>query len=253
MTDRAPTRFAAISDIHSNSDALAAVLDDIAALGISDIVNLGDHLSGPLAAKETADILMGRDVPCLRGNHDRWLVEKPVHKMNASDRNAFAQLKQEHINWLSRLQATLVLWDEVFLCHASPDSDVSNWIEKVAETGAVDSKDSAEVEALASTVQQPLMLCGHTHLPKTRTLSGGQLLVNPGSIGCPAYSDDTPVHHIMQSGTPDASYAILDSASGGWVAEHRLVAYDSARMVQMARENQRPDLAQALATGRPDQ
>ncbi|MBL8561144.1 MAG: metallophosphoesterase family protein, partial [Gemmobacter sp.] len=41
-------RFAAIADIHGNADALAAVLADIDAQGITEIVNLGDLLSGPL-------------------------------------------------------------------------------------------------------------------------------------------------------------------------------------------------------------
>ena len=42
-------RFAAIADVHGNLLALEAVLKDIADLGITEIVNLGDHLSGPLA------------------------------------------------------------------------------------------------------------------------------------------------------------------------------------------------------------
>ena len=36
-------KFAAIADIHGNSAALEAVLADIAALGITEVVNLGDH------------------------------------------------------------------------------------------------------------------------------------------------------------------------------------------------------------------
>lgn len=39
--------FAAIADIHGNCAALEAVLEDIARLGIKDIVNLGDCFSGP--------------------------------------------------------------------------------------------------------------------------------------------------------------------------------------------------------------
>ena len=46
-------RFAAIADIHGNALALDAVLVDIAALGIADAVNLGDHVSGPLEARRT--------------------------------------------------------------------------------------------------------------------------------------------------------------------------------------------------------
>lgn len=84
-------RFAVISDIHGNSDALAAVLADIDALQIQTIINLGDHLSGPLAARETADMLMAREMICIRGNHDRWLVEKPLADMGPSDRVAREQ------------------------------------------------------------------------------------------------------------------------------------------------------------------
>ena len=44
-------RFAAIADIHGNHLALDAVLADIRAQGIDDIVNLGDMASGALDAR----------------------------------------------------------------------------------------------------------------------------------------------------------------------------------------------------------
>ena len=43
-------KFAAIADIHGNCSALEAVLADIGQHRISEVVNLGDHLSGPLGA-----------------------------------------------------------------------------------------------------------------------------------------------------------------------------------------------------------
>src|SRR4051812_13419918 len=58
---RIPMRFAAIADVHGSSLALEAVLADIGAQGISDIVNPGDMLSGPLGARPTIDILMKLD------------------------------------------------------------------------------------------------------------------------------------------------------------------------------------------------
>jgi predicted phosphodiesterase len=45
-------KFAAIADIHGNRPALEAVLADIAGLGINEVVNLGDHVSGPLEAAQ---------------------------------------------------------------------------------------------------------------------------------------------------------------------------------------------------------
>jgi predicted phosphodiesterase len=40
--------FAVIADVHGNSFALEAVLEDIEQRGIQQIINLGDHLTGPL-------------------------------------------------------------------------------------------------------------------------------------------------------------------------------------------------------------
>ena len=60
-------KLAAIADIHGNCTALQAVLADIAALGIAEVVNLGDHLSGPLEPGRTADLLIARGAPSIRG------------------------------------------------------------------------------------------------------------------------------------------------------------------------------------------
>ena len=59
-----PDRFVLIADIHGNADALAAVLADIDARegAGAGIVNLGDHLSGPLDPAGTAALLRGRAV-----------------------------------------------------------------------------------------------------------------------------------------------------------------------------------------------
>jgi predicted phosphodiesterase len=67
-------KFAAIADVHGNIAALEAVLADIAALGIADVVNLGDHVSGPLEAARTADLLIARGFPSIRGDQDRRLM-----------------------------------------------------------------------------------------------------------------------------------------------------------------------------------
>jgi predicted phosphodiesterase len=60
-------RFAAIADVHGNCLALEAVLEDIAAQGITEVVNLGDHLSGPLEASRTADLLIEHNFPSVLG------------------------------------------------------------------------------------------------------------------------------------------------------------------------------------------
>src|SRR6478752_7451055 len=89
---RPDMRIAAISDIHGNIDALRAILADIGRQQVIETVNLGDHVSGPLAAAETADLLMTLAIPSIRGNCDRTIVESSPRELGLSDRTAYAQL-----------------------------------------------------------------------------------------------------------------------------------------------------------------
>jgi putative phosphoesterase len=242
-------RLAAIADIHGNCLALEAVLADIRRLGIDTVVNLGDHLSGPLEARRTADLLMACNFPSIRGNHDRWLIEKNPAEMGPSDKAAHAQLDAAHRAWLAALPATLVFRDEIFLCHGTPASDTIYWMEQVSASGRVEMASIEDIEAAAESIDRPVILCGHTHIPRVVRLRDGRLIVNPGSVGCPGYTDDEPVHHVVQAGTPDACYAVLEKQSGRWSVAFRHVPYDNLAAAEMARAANRPEWASALATG----
>ncbi|MEM9027524.1 MAG: metallophosphoesterase family protein [Pseudomonadota bacterium] len=242
-------RFAAIADVHGNVAALEAVLADIAALGISDVVNLGDHFSGPLAAGRTGDLLLQRDFPSIRGNHDRWLLEQSRDEMGPSDAVADADLRSEHKAWLAGLPATLVYQDEVFLCHGTPTSDTTYWLESVSPDAIVHQTPIEQVEREAQGVDFPLILCGHTHIPRAVRLRDGRYIVNPGSVGVPGYDDDAPVYHVVQTGNPDACYAVLEKVRGQWQVMFRYVPYDTAPMVTLAKSRNRPEWARALESG----
>ena len=242
-------KFAILADIHGNSSALTAVLADMAAVGIREAVNLGDHFSGPFDAHGTAELLMARNFPTIRGNHDRWLVEKQAADMCASDRTALAQLEPAQLDWVRGLPSTCIVFDEVFLCHGTPTSDQSYWLERVEPNGQVRSARACEIESEADGISASLILCGHTHIPKIIRLRDGRVVANPGSVGCPGYQDDMPVPHFMQTGTPNASYAIAEKVDGDWLITFRSVPYDRDVMVQLAQSNGRADWARAIATG----
>lgn len=242
-------KFAVIADIHGNADALAAVLDDIAAQNVTAVVNLGDHLSGPLAARETVEMLMSREIASIRGNHDRWLVETDPSEMGLSDRNAFDELEPRHLDWLRALAPTHMPREDVFMCHGTPESDTTYWLERVGRDGAVVSRGHDDIAREARGIGASLFLCGHSHLPRRVDLPDGKTVLNPGSVGCPAYVDDEPVFHVMQSGTPAACYAIVERRGKGWMSSFRHVPYDARRMTSLARERKRPDWASGLATG----
>ncbi|MCZ8180330.1 MAG: metallophosphoesterase family protein [Rhizobium sp.] len=245
-------RFAAIADIHGNAAALEAVLADIAAQGIQtgDIVNLGDCLSGPLEAGRTADILVPLRLVTVRGNHDRYLIEHASGDMHEWEADAFSQLTARHLDWLRALPFDAVFRDVAYLCHARPQDDGTYWLEQVTPEGRVVLRDQSEIEAWAQGIAQPLILCGHTHLPRAVRLSDGRLIVNPGSVGCPAYDDDAPVYHKVEAGSPLASYAILEKTDAGWSVSFRLVPYDHMAQSRLAERNGRPSWTTGLATGR---
>jgi diadenosine tetraphosphatase ApaH/serine/threonine PP2A family protein phosphatase len=242
-------RFAAIADVHGNYLALEAVLADVRTQGITEIVNLGDMASGPLDALKTMDILMTVDAVHVLGNHDRYLIDRPPEKMGSWDRPAHAQLKAKHLDWLRAVPPTRVFRDQVFLCHATPASDEVYWLEAVLPDGMVRLAARDQIEAAANGITQSLILCAHSHLARAVKLRDGRLIVNPGSVGSPGYRDTHPFPHVVEAGTPDARYAILELGGGQWHVTFRHVPYDHDAMAALARHNGQPELASALATG----
>ena len=105
------------------------------------------------------------------------------------------------------------------------------------------------IEKGAEGIPQPLILCGHTHIARAVRLSDGRMIVNPGSVGSPGFSDHVPYPHLIEAGTPDARYAILELTSGNWSVTFRHVPYDNNAMALLARRNGDPEFASALATG----
>ena len=242
-------KIAAISDIHGNLDALDAVLADIALRGVDMIVNLGDIVSGHLQPRATAARLMALDLPTIRGNHERQLFGDPA-RMGESDAFARAQLLPEQLAWIAALPATLRLRKDVLLVHGTPQSDLVYFLDSVTPQGSR-AATPAEVAERAGAADAALILCGHTHMPRSMRLDDGRLVVNPGSVGLQAYDDDHGHPHVMENGTPHARYAIAEQgADGAWTAHFHAVAYDWEQAARLALDNGRPDWVTPLRTGR---
>jgi diadenosine tetraphosphatase ApaH/serine/threonine PP2A family protein phosphatase len=147
------------------------------------------------------------------------------------------------------LPFSAVYRNEAYLCHATPANDNVYWLESVSLDGYVYLKPLEEIEALATGVEFPLILCGHSHIPRAVRLSNSRLIVNPGSVGCPAYDDDLPYYHKVEAGHPFASYAILEKTGDTWLPVFRQVAYDHLAMAELAAKKGRQEWAGGLATG----
>jgi predicted phosphodiesterase len=257
-------RVALIADVHGNVLALDAVLADIAWRGVELTINLGDVVSGPLWPRETFERLAPLQLPTVRGNHDRALCE-PIAGLGPSDRFAIEALRValKPGSWerlavqdmpsdaciaLAALPPMLEVLPGVLACHGTPHSDTTYLLEIVRD-GHMELAPSDVIAERLDGFTQALVLCGHTHIQRV-VQNGGQLIVNPGSVGCPGYVDDTPPAHVSEAGSPHARYAIIDNAAGAWSVEMISVTYDWAAAAARAVTNNRPEWAQALATGR---
>jgi predicted phosphodiesterase len=65
---------AIISDVHADVHALRDALVQIERLGCSRIVCAGDLVDYGLFPEETIALMVERQIPCVRGNHDRWAL-----------------------------------------------------------------------------------------------------------------------------------------------------------------------------------
>lgn len=242
-------RIAVMSDIHGNLWALDAVLADITRRNVDVTVNLGDILSGPLLPAETAERLMALGLPTIRGNHERQVLEHDPARMGASDLWAHQHIAPAQRGWIASLPASMRLQDDVLMVHGTPGSDLVYWMETVDPAGQR-AASYAEVLERAGDAQASLILCGHTHVPRSVLLDDGRLVVNPGSVGLQAYDDVLPYPHKAENGTPHARYAVVERTAGGWTVEQYAVAYDGNAAAEVAQRHGRPDWAFALLTGR---
>jgi len=240
-------RFAAVSDIHGNLPALDAVISDIAARGVSEVVNLGDCLSGPLWPVETAQRLMELDWPTLAGNHERQLLTQSIAEMGITDAGTAVKLTPAIRDWMRKLPAKLEYSTGVLLCHGTPTDDHRYWLHR-GRRGSMREATIAEIER--EDAGFPLTLCGHTHLPRAVKLHGGRMIANPGSVGLPAYEDDLPSYHVVETGTPHARYLIAERTEAGWSVELHAVEYEFERAALKAERAGRPTWAYALRKGR---
>ncbi|MDQ6884247.1 MAG: metallophosphoesterase family protein [Candidatus Dormibacteraeota bacterium] len=196
-------RVALLSDVHSNLEALDAVLaampkvDRIVVLG--DIVGYGPDPNGVIAR------LASVRARAVRGNHDQAMLDPPSIELfnpHAAEAARWTRsvLRPEGLRYLATLPSHGRVGKHRAV-HGSPNKPYI-W-EYILE----------ELQALEILVKLGKRWCffGHTHLPRIFTEEGEQVpepgdwiplpasaLINPGSVGQP------------RDGNPHASFAVAD-------------------------------------------
>lgn len=244
-------KIALLSDIHSNVFALEAVIKDVKKHSVDTMINLGDILYGAIAPKATYDLLMEYDFITISGNQDRDIVEATATQIDTNPTMQFIldDLGSEPIDWMKSLPFDKQLNDDVYLCHGTPTSDLIYLLEDVSK-GYAQLRSDDEITDLLHGQKTSLVCCGHTHTPRTISLNSRQTIVNPGSVGLPAYIDDQPVVHSMENFSNHASYSIVEKIKDSWNIQNIKVPYDFKAAANECRKRSRHDWAHFLTTGR---
>jgi predicted phosphodiesterase len=200
---------ALIADIHGNLPALQAVLADIDAAGCSQIISLGDVAGYYCMLNECIELMRGRRVPNLMGNHDQYLLggEGCPRSQSVSACLRFQQenLTPENRNWLAGSKPSLILGD-MNLVHGGWHDPIDEYLYTLTE------------EYFAGRPGR-YFFSAHTHVQIAWEFDK-KLYCNPGSVGQP------------RDGDPRAAYALFD----GDAVRLRRVDYDIAAIArEMAR------------------
>lgn len=218
-------RYAVISDIHSNIEALTEVLKKIDSIKADLIVSLGDIVGYNSNPNECVELVRERNILSIAGNHDiRAAGQKEPDDFNEAAREAVLwtreKLSLENAALLKELPESLSIDDKFVLTHGAIDSP---------DIYTLSAFDAARNFRLMKKQGLPLAgFFGHTHIPiayagdqniaeaitekRFRLKQGIFYFINPGSVGQP------------RDGDPRASFLMFD-ASKNEVSFYR-VEYD---------------------------
>src|SRR5215468_12346327 len=221
-------RYLILSDIHSNDEALAAVLARVRRKKFDRVAVLGDFVGYGANPNHVIDRIrkIRRRKTMIRGNHDKVVAGlDPGDLFNpialAAARWTTGKLTPQNRRFLQALPLGPAAVDGSFLiCHGSPRDE--------------DAYIFSDRDAFLNFEENDASVCffGHSHIPSIFTLEphgirvevagperetrrledGHRYLINPGSVGQP------------RDRNPDAAFAVYDSRTR--VVSFERVPYD---------------------------
>lgn len=190
-------RIAILSDIHSNLEALEAVLKHIKSQKIQTIWAAGDIIGYGANPNEVIQLLQKEKAVVIAGDHDKqvltlnelsWFNEYAQQALIYSSK----ALTQENKSFLKTLKETYeeTIDDrKIFMVHGSPNDHLKEYV--YAKTPDIN------LLAMLNKAKADILIIGHTHQPFVRRIAG-RLVVNVGSVGQP------------RDFSSDSEYCILD-------------------------------------------
>jgi predicted phosphodiesterase len=244
-------KIAILSDIKSNVYALEAVIADIKTKQVDAILNLGDSFYGPIEPKATYDLIRQNQFINLCGDEDRKILESSIAQLEENEtlRYTYNSLGDDVLYWIQDLPFEKLIGADYYMIHGTYLDDSMYMLEDIA-SGKAKLRDDKKILEIIDDIKSTFVMCGNSCLPRCITLSSGQIVINPGAVGLQAFKSDLINKHVIENNTPDASYVILTVEDSTYAVEPIRVAYDYEKAALKAEENNRPDWAYSLRTGK---
>ena len=235
------TKIALLSDIHGNTTALEAVLEDAKRAGVEEYWLLGDVLMPGTGRRHLLNLLEELPITVqILGNWEDslWRAMKGMlDPSRASHRYLMRhcqyileEICPEEIEAMQSLPMQVhreISGLRVGITHHLPDK---NWGRELIHIG-----DQKDFDRLVTNPPCDLAVYGHIHQQFFRYGSGGELILNPGSIGQPFFLQANLRKDLR------AMYAILEfDESGLKDVAFRRVSYDIEKELQLAKDLKLP-------------
>lgn len=219
-------RIAVISDIHSNADALKAVLKDIDRQDIARTISLGDNIGYGAEPEEVLDILIGRNISSVLGNHELGVVDPSYRDwFNPSAKKALLRtlemLSERSLRYISKLPTHMV-WENLRFVHGFPPDSVTTYLFQIS---------NLNLSRTLNSFREKISFVGHTHT--LEVISAGNAVTHrvPEKNAIIKIDDENP--YIINTGSVgqprdgdiDAKYIVYDMSEK--TVEARFVPYDN--------------------------
>ncbi len=186
-------KVAVLADIHSNLNALEAVIRDAEHRGITVFINAGDLIGFGAFPNEVIQTLYSKNTISVIGNYDLEVLDKtnvgkgPKKFALEYNRKALAKSNETYLrNLPSKLELEIV-HKKILVVHGSPDSVDEHLYQDTPEK---------RFKELAQNSGVDIIVFGHSHEQFTKKVDG-TLFINPGSVGRPGDAN------------PQAAYATI--------------------------------------------
>lgn len=202
---KAGTLIAFFGDLHGNSHAADAVLQDIDAHAPDHIICLGDLVGYGAFPNETIELIRMRDIPVIMGNYDDGIgferddcgcaYKDATEKANGELSIAWtaANVTTINKNWLRGLLPEYrleVAGIRIRVVHGSPRR-INEYL--------FEDRDEASLQRIARSADCDVLIFGHTHKPWTRDIVGVRF-INAGSAGKPKDGDARACWTMLEIG-----------------------------------------------------